>query len=367
MFWKLSTLLGLLLVLSRAVPVCAETEDVRLRKVLKILAEDKSSKRRQAAALALEAFGPRAKGVLIALTDALQKDTSAEVRRTAAQVLGQMGEDARTAIPALVAALRQDKSESVREMAARALGGKMAPFSKVAVLALGEALADPSPGTRAAAAETLSELGVEARPAMRPLLDALKDPKAGRFTHLYAIQALSRFKADSDEIVPALLSAFEHGADGGIRQAAAEGLARFGPEAGKAASALADVLGNAKAPLPLRRTCAVALLRIGADAKTAWPAVQAALTDPDATLRSQAVRLAGPLGKEERAVVPALVRRCLEDGNVEVRLAAIQELGQLGPAAKDAAKVLHHLARNDSRASIRNAAQASLKKIEGGE
>jgi HEAT repeat protein len=363
---KLTALGALLAVLLIAAAGAGSDDNVRLRKVLKILTEDKQPKRREAAALALELFA-REKGVLVALTDALQKDTSADVRRAAAQVLGQIGEDARTTIPALGEALRQDKSSAVREAAARALGGKMVPHSKTAAVALGEALADPDGAVRAAAAESLKDLGVDARPALRPLLSVLKDPKAGRFTQIYAIQALSRFETAAGDVVPALLASFaDPAAAPGVHAAAAEALARLGPEATKAAPALAAVLKDVKAPAALRRACAVALLRVGADAGTAWPAAKVALNDPDASLRTQAIRLAGSLGKDEPEAVKALLRRCTDENNVEARLAAIQELGHLGAAAKEAAPVLRTIARNDGRASVREAAEAALKSIQGG-
>jgi len=82
-------------------------------------------------------------------------------------------------------------------------------------------------------------------------------------------------------------------------------------------------------------------------------------------VRIQAIRLAGILGKEESAVVPALVSQ-FESGNVEVRLAAVQELGHLGAAARKALPDLAKLARSDSRASVRDAAEVARKKIEQG-
>jgi HEAT repeat protein len=331
---------------------------------LKILAEAKEPKHKLVALIALERYGPKTKGVLPGLEEALYKDPSPAIRKATAETLARMGEDAKSAIPALANALARDKSELVREAAARALGGAMVKYSKTAVPVLAEALADPDPATRAAVAETLKDLGAEARPALRHLLAVLKDTKTDRFTRLYALQILGRFTEDAAVVVPALLAAFaETGAHPSIRLGAAESLARLGPEAAAAAPALAETLTSKTAPAPLRRACAQALVKVGADAKTAWPAAKVALTDPDASVRTQAIRLAGAMGKLEREVVPALVTRC-EDENVEARLAAIQELGQLGAAAKGAEDTLRRLARSDSRASVRDAASAALTKIQ---
>ena len=61
----------------------------------------------------------------------------------------------------------------------------------------------------------------------------------------------------------------------------------------------------------------------------------AALKDPDQFVRSHTVRTLGRLGKDAVEAVPALAE-CLKDDVVEVRLAAVEELGNLGPQAKAA-------------------------------
>jgi hypothetical protein len=50
---------------------------------------------------------------------------------------------------------------------------------------------------------------------------------------------------------------------------------------------------------------------------------------------------------------------------VEVRLAAVQALGELGAAAKSAVKDLEAVSRDDSQARVREAAAAAVKKING--
>src|SRR5205823_301514 len=110
----------------------------------------------------------------------------------------------------------------------------------------------------------------------------------------------------------------------------------------------------------------LALNKVGDRARDALPAVLAALQgqEKDAAVRLQAVRLAGRLGAQEAKVVPVLADVCLKDTSVETRLAAMQELAQLGTAAKAAAPALRQLADNDSRSSIREAAAAALKKVQ---
>jgi HEAT repeat protein len=103
---------------------------------------------------------------------------------------------------------------------------------------------------------------------------------------------------------------------------------------------------------------------MGPAAKAAWPEVKNALRDDDATVRGEAVRFAGAVGKEQPEVVPALEAIAVRDPSVETRLAAIQELGQLGDTARAAVPALTRLAGSDTRASVREAAAVALKKIE---
>ena len=63
------------------------------------------------------------------------------------------------------------------------------------------------------------------------------------------------------------------------------------------------------------------------------------LKDSDKSVRSQAVRALAAVAGPTDAVVGALASR-VEDDAAEVRIAAIQELAQMGPAAKDAVQCM---------------------------
>ncbi|MCI0380503.1 MAG: HEAT repeat domain-containing protein, partial [Gemmataceae bacterium] len=82
---------------------------------LAILKEHKEVKFRRAAIIALEVIGPRSRGVLEGLFEALDQDADPEVRREAALTLGRMGADAKGAAEALGEALKRDKADVVRE------------------------------------------------------------------------------------------------------------------------------------------------------------------------------------------------------------------------------------------------------------
>ncbi|MCC6421006.1 MAG: HEAT repeat domain-containing protein, partial [Gemmataceae bacterium] len=119
----------------------------------------------------------------------------------------------------------------------------------------------------------------------------------------------------------------------------------------------------AKAAVGLRRAALMSLGKVTSDAKVVWPAAQGALQDADPTLRGQAVRVAGPLGKVAKEVIPTLEKLARKDANIEVRIAAIQELGALGAAAKAVERTLSELAESDPRPTVREAAQAALKQV----
>jgi HEAT repeat protein len=349
-------------------PLAAQEEEPVLGKKssewLATLKNDKELKRRQASLIALEVFGPRTRGVVPGLIEALARDPEAELRRGVALLLGSMGGDAKEAVPHLCEALKMDKADVVREAAALALAGKLNEFAHEQVLVLAGALKDGHAGTRAAAAEALKNLGDKAAPALPQLLDIARNGKSDRLLRLYAIQIVSRLQEDADVKSKLLMGILEEpAAHATLKIAAMEGLAR----ADKLAAAEVEALGRLlKAPsADLRRAAARALAGHGEQAGPVWAQVQAGLRDDDITVRYQLMRVAGALAGEHKEAIPALTSAALQDAHVENRLAAIQELGQLGPTAAAAGETLRKIAAGDARASIREAAAAALKRIEG--
>jgi HEAT repeat protein len=102
-------------------------------------------------------IGPTAKGAMPALTEALG-DPDAAVRITAAEVI--VGIDTgkvAAVLPVLTEGLLKDKDEQVRRSAAYVIGQIGSP-AKDAVTALNQALKDPSPDVRQAAAAALEKV-----------------------------------------------------------------------------------------------------------------------------------------------------------------------------------------------------------------
>src|SRR5271157_2385817 len=92
---------------------------------LTILKTHQETKFRRAAVVVLGVIGPKAKGVLEGLIDAVENDRDPEVRREAVLTLGRMGADAKGASDVLGDVLKRDKEGSVREAAAVSLAGKL--------------------------------------------------------------------------------------------------------------------------------------------------------------------------------------------------------------------------------------------------
>jgi HEAT repeat protein len=357
-----------LLVLSclvRAEAAWADDETVRGKtrsQWLQLLKMAKEAKVRRAALIALEVLGPKMAGVTDGVIDALDKDADAEVRRDAAQTLARMGADAKGGVDALADALKKDKDGSVRESCARGLG-RLAAQVETQTFILAAALSDMHAGTRAAAAETLNTLGDKARLALPQLLKVLTDKKADRIPRIYAARIAGRFETDAATTVPALTAVCtDKEAPHNVREAAVEALGRLGTAAEDVAEPLAKIVQAKDEKAELRRAAVVALGKVGGKAAVAWPALKLAIKDADNGLRYQAIRLAGSLAKEDKTIVSSLAEAALKDENVENRLAAIQELAQLGSVAADAAPTLVQLSA-DSRGSIREAAADALKKI----
>lgn len=360
---KLPAVLLVLVVL----PACGWSQDdtvlgKKSSEWLAILKEHKEVKFRRAALIALEVFGPKTRGVLAGLYEALEKDSEPEVRRETALLLGRMGPDAKEAVPHLAEALKNDKADAVREAAALALGDKLSPYAHEQVLVFARALKDAHAGTRAAAAVALNSLGDKAALALPQLNEVAKDKKADRLPRLYAVQIVSRLQADDPEAGALLVGiAADADAPGSVRLAAVEGIGRREKTTKEELQALAQALQESS--VDLRRAAAAALAKLGEQAAALWPQVQARLQDEDNTVRFQLIRLAGAVARDHKEAVTALAQLAAKDAHVENRLAAIGELGELGALAASAADALAAIATHDARAALREAAAAALKKI----
>jgi HEAT repeat protein len=356
--------------LGLACPMLYGGQDEKLNKVIGQFLQDKDVKKRRLALLELEISGPKVKGVLQAMSIALEKDSEPEVRREVALALGRMGPDAQGAIAALAYALKNDKDEAVRELAAKALL-QMVPNSQRALQQLVDALQDSYAPTRAAAAETIKTLGEQSKSAVPKLVEYLKlpkDKKADATARMNVALALGRVGEEGAQGTAVLIAVLlDLDEDVTVRAAAAESLGRLGADAEGAGKPLADVLGNAKTEQTLRLATAKALAKVEGDGKQIWPGLKVGLADNDATMRIQTIRATGIHGKQEPEAIKTLAKLARNDDNVEVRLAAVQELGLMGGAAKEAVQDLRYVMDHDEREAVREQAAFALKRIQESE
>ena len=223
--------------------------------------------------------------------------------------------------------------------------------------------------TRAAVAETIKTLGEHSKTAVPQLIEYLKSPKDKKSdvgARMNVAFALGRVGEDGAKGAPVLtLVLADVSEDVMVRAAAADSLGRLGLDAHGAAKPLADILAQSKNDQSLRIAAVKALAKIEGDTKQVWPALKIGLGDADSTVRILSVRAAGPYGKEEPEAIKVLVKLARNDDNVEVRVAAVQELGLIGSAAKAAEADLRYIMEHDERDAVREQAMAALKKIQG--
>ena len=114
---------------------------------------------------------------------------------------------------------------------------------------------------------------------------------------------------------------------------------------------LIKVVKDRKEPLKVRLFAIAAIGEMGADAKTAVPALVKVLQDSPQEIRLRAIDSLADLGATAKAAVPDL-RNALKDSDEKVREAAAKALGSIGVHAKAAVPDLIN-ALNDPSESVR--------------
>jgi HEAT repeat protein len=332
---------------------------------IKILRTDDNPKFRRAALIALEAGDAAGRTGLPAVLNAIEKDKDPQVRQDAVMLLGRLGPKKNGALKALVEALQTDKADEVREAAATAIGNdKFTEPAAAYVAVLGDALKDPHAGTRVAVAGALRNMGENSRPALGALIEAAKNPKEHPLVRAAALHVVSRHGKDNPQTVPLLLDLLKSGdTPAALREAAADGLGRSGNDSSEVITALGEALGAKN--IELRKAAAVALGSMGVKAKSAWPTIKERLNDAkeDSSVRNHLIRLTGTLAKDNAEAIKKLTEAAENDKSTENRIAAIQELGELGSLPEETRKSLGRIATQDARAAIREAAAKALKKV----
>jgi HEAT repeat protein len=88
------------------------------------------------------------------------------------------------------------------------------------------------------------------------------------------------------------------------------------------------------------------------------------LKAPDVGLRKKSAQILGNIGAVDGAVVPAL-SAAVKDPDASVRREAISSLIKIGPKAKNALSALEEAASQDTNPKVRGDAARALKLIRG--
>ena len=360
--------------------------------------KDKDPQMRLAVASSIKEIGVMGFGSVDAIAKHLG-DSNTDVRAAIATALVKMKE---SALPALT----RELGGRTREHRASAAWA-MAQLGPLAIRPLRGCLDSRRAEQRAGAAVALGLLGPRAAQLQASLRRLLTDKDAG--VRADTARALGKIKTEPEETVPALVKALRD-ADVHVREAAIEGVARFGMHAAGALvaafstdardearrallrmgqPALEALTGSLKSEDALVREASVrtlgemdplvkvyvdglevalkderpAVRRAAADAlarRGAWNAVEtlaAAAKDPEPTVRAAAVRALGRAGVNDTVVTALAI--AIEDADPVVKLAAHASRWRLGRPSEVLALARGMLAQADPRQ--RNAAALALR------
>jgi predicted Zn finger-like uncharacterized protein len=288
------------------------------------------------AAQALRAVGTPTRDDAPMFIAALQ-DENRRVRGCALEELAKMGPEARPAAAKLAEILKAKETDAeLRQQAARCLGQIGAAAATQGVPALVEALKDPEPIIREAAADALGKFGVEARTTASSLLAMLADKETT--VRRAALGALAQIGPEAKETLPKLKPALKD-ADPESRRRALDVLGRLGTDAVKDKEALAALNANLNDP-EFSTNALNAVAKIGPPAKQLAKELVRHLKDPPTRLTAvttlgtvlEKVKLTQTEIKNFRPVLDELINQFEVQDNT-LRDKTVESLGKIGPAA----------------------------------
>ena len=331
---------------------------------LSILEKDEKTRMRKAAVIALGIFGPAQKDILPVLGNSLAKDKEEDVRVQIVLTLKSLDpkKELRDLLPLLADVLKDDKSAAVRTGAAELIG-RLGEYAKPALKTLIAALKDSDVGVRAAAADALGKIGPDAKAAVPEMLPLLKESDASvRFTTIFAY---SRIGPAAAFVAPDINIIFETDPSSDVRREAARTLGLIGTSATRfVLPTIIKVLREDKSE-EVRRQAAQTLAKMGDIKPVMKETLEIFRADKDRYVRLHLVRsIAAALGSNLKDYVKDLADWLNKDPDADVRLAIVQELGDLGVAAKEAIPALLD-AENDVVIPVREAAKQAVLQVKG--
>jgi HEAT repeat protein/energy-coupling factor transporter ATP-binding protein EcfA2 len=226
----------------------------------------------------------------------------------------------------------QDKNNRVRAAAAESLGN-LGVTDESVISALVAALQDEKEQVRREAAASLGRLGVTDDSVISALVAALQDEddsaRALAFIslgNLGVTDSLGNLGVTNDSVISALVAALQD-KDDEVREDAAGSLGLLGVTDDLVISALVAALQDEKEWV--RQKAVESLGRLGVTDESVISALVAALQDEKERVRREAAASLGHLGVTDESVISALVA-ALQDKDDEVREDAAGSLGLLG-------------------------------------
>jgi HEAT repeat protein len=283
--------------------------------------KDEREQIRHAAVNGLLTLPSAQKPVVGALVTVLQ-DPNPTLRERAAYVLGRLGDYAAPAVPAMIVAASQPNAPAAFQDALVQIGTPAVP----ALLATAEKM-DPTAITPDYwVVKVLQSMGgIAAAPVARGLTHTNANVR------LLAVRVLGELGRDAEDAVPALIQRLDD-PDLRVRASTLSALIAANAPMKNIEPRLHTAI---KDPSPVVRAAALeAIGKLGEDGRSLQPAVVSALRDRDETIQRAALKVVGPAFPD--AVQPTVALLAI----APVRIAAIDALGRIGPAAKDATPAL---------------------------
>jgi HEAT repeat protein len=328
--------------------------------------------RRAVATFASESLVKIGKAAVKPLVEKLKTD-DADLKLRVMQTLQGIGAPAQEALPSLKAIAAQGEPYTLRFVALESYASiSEEPREVVALLTV--ALMDASPDVRGLAARQLGDLTPSAGISVEALSGMLNDqemrwhflsPDAAtqRAVRYDAAEALGKIGAPANKALPKLQALMTKDADPEVRVAAALAIFRIDHENAEAMQSLIASLRDDSRGTAGPNEAAAALAELGPKAAPAIETLKESLTHRNTLLRIRAVRAIGAIGGEQAV---ALLTPVLTDRNRQVRAAAAETLGDLGPIAAPAVERLIPLLQDTDDALsflVREATAKALGKI----
>jgi alpha-L-fucosidase len=303
--------------------------------------------------LVLALLGPSCSGGGGGTTPSVRSNSEeVKSRRDEIQALADVPADASKEVPTLLRTM-SDSDPQLRWLAEFALGR----VDERGIKALVQALRDDSVKIRQSAAFVLGPMGKKARSAISALLSAASDQETG--VRVWALSALGDIHPGHPDVVRVVVRTLRD-PEPDVRRVALSIVIRLGPAATGASPVLMDVLQDADAGI--RAMACTAFRQLASDGKSGIPALIGRLSDVDQEVR---VRAAEALTRIGTSAQDPLVR-ALKDRDPRTRRGAAEVLGSYGGEAKSVLVDLTEAAK-DEEAAVRDAAAASIKKIQEGD